>query len=403
MLFSSWLRNWKRSSTTKCRTARKRAAFRPMLEALEARDVPSFGSPISTSVPAGAQVTAQVAADVNGDGKADLIVATNEGIFMALGKANGHFTSFRQYLLAGLPNGSSQTALAVADVNGDGKLDIITASDGGSGGSNVPLTSMSLLPGNGDGTFQAAQGPYWLGMFSTPTSLAVADFNADGRTDFAVSGSGQVTVMFINGTAFSGSTYAVPAIAGGISSTVAARDLNCDGKADLVVADGAGAAFVLLNNGNGSFAAPVAYSAGGDAYSVAVGDVNGDGSLDLMTANAASNSISVLLGNGDGTFGTVRTYAVGGSPSTIAVGDFNKDGTLDIAMAGSEMDVLLNNGDGTFGTAQRVGPAGSDLTVADINGDGFPDLAQIDANGISIDVLLNKADWGGTSGHKGHK
>lgn len=401
MSFSSWLRNRKRFSAIKCRADRERAPFHPVLEALDARDVPSFGTPISTSLPVGAHATAQAATDVNGDGKADLVVATNEGVFVMLGKGNGHFTSFRQYILAGVASGSSVTAVAVADINGDGKLDIIAASDGGSGTSNVPLTSISLLPGNGDGTFQAAQGPYLLGMWSDPTSLVVADFNGDGRPDIAASGAGQVAVLF-NGS-WGGVTYTVPAWAGAVSSAVAAGNLNGDGKPDLVVADGAGAAFVLLNNGNGSFAAPVAFAAEGDAAWVAVGDVNGDGKLDLVTANAASNSVSVLLGNGDGTFGTARTYAVGGSASSIVVGDFNKDGTLDIATAGTEMDILLNNGDGTFGIAQKVGPAGSHVIVGDFNGDGFPDLAQIDASGVSIDVVLNKADWTGTGGHNGHK
>ena len=85
----------------------------------------------------------------------------------------------------------------------------------------------------------------------------------------------------------------------------------------------------------------------------------------------------------------------------MAVGDFNHDGKLDIVTTGAEMDVLLNNGNGTFGTAQKAGPAGSNVIVADFNGDGFPDLAQIDPSGSSIHVLLNNGNW--PSGHKGHK
>src|SRR5262249_45573274 len=107
---------------------------------------------------------------------------------------------------------------------------------------------------------------------------------------------------------------------------------------------------------------------------------------------------SVLLGNGDGTFAAPQTYALPGSANSIALGDFNQDGTLDIATTGPEIDVLLNNGNGTFGAAQNEGPAGSSVLVADFNGDGFPDLAQSDAAGGTIDVLLNNADW---SKHKG--
>src|SRR5262249_57538896 len=105
-------------------------------------------------------------------------------------------------------------------------------------------------------------------------------------------------------------------------------------------------------------------------------------------------------GKGPGPLGAGRYYGGGGGAS-VAVGDFNHDGKLDIVTTGAETDVLLNNGDGTFGTAQKVGPAGKSVVAADFNGDGFPDLAQIDPSGTSIDVLVNKADW--TTGGKGHK
>jgi hypothetical protein len=191
---------------------------------------------------------------------------------------------------------------------------------------------------------------------------------------------------------------------------VAVGDFNGDGKPDLAVtAPFSSTVWVLPNNGGGSgtFGTGQQFAVGGPPTALAVGDFNGDGKPDLavtvVTSSGATTSygVSVLQNLGGGTFAAARTYAVGGSATSIAVGDFNKDGKLDIVTTGTEMDLLLNNGYGTFGAAQKVGPAGSQVVVADFNGDGFPDLAQIDASGADIDLLLSGT--GQTSGTKGHK
>src|SRR5262249_36423764 len=122
-----------------------------------------------------------------------------------------------------------------------------------------------------------------------------------------------------------------------------------------------------------------------------------------------SYGVSVFqnLGKGDGTFGAAQTYTLVGSANSVAIADFNKDGKLDIATAGAEMDVLLNKGDNTFGAAQKVGPAGNHLGVADINGDGFVDLAQIHTTEIpgvyGIDLVINLGDGQGPVATKRHK
>jgi hypothetical protein len=232
------------------------------------------------------------------------------------------------------------------------------------------------------------------------TSYIIGDFGAT-ISSVALAGDGDLVAATTVGAvyvaspeSFGGSAwgygpgqfYAV----GGSPTAVALGDFNRDGNFDIVTANANGTASVLLNNGNDTFATAQNYAVAGPANSVAVGDFNRDGKLDIVTANA-NGTVSVLLNNG--TFATAQNYAVAGPANSVAVGDFNHDGFLDVVTTGAEMDLLLNNGNGTFAAYQQVGPAGSSVVAADFNGDGFPDLAQIDASQANIDVVLNNADW----------
>jgi hypothetical protein len=396
MSFSTWLRNLTSSHDPRGPGQHRPAAprFQPQLDALEDRCLPSFGNPITTAV---YQPTAlMVTADVNGDGKPDLITLSNSAdVEVWLGKGNGHFSYYRQLIIGGT---NTPTALAVADVNGDGKLDIITANDPGDGAFFGATPSISVFLGNGNGTFQSARTSFVLP--SDSYSLAVGDFNGDGRIDIVAAGYNSVTVVpnyniYGGGYFTSAQTYTFAPYTALAPSSVAVGDFNGDGKPDIAAtAYYDGTVNVLLNKGDGSgtFLAAQPYAAGGIAAALAVGDFNGDGKLDLVVANDSNNTVSVLMNNGDGTFGAAQSYAVGGAAMSVAVGDFNHDGKLDIVVAGAEMDVLLNNGTGTFATAQKVGPAGGDVVVGDFNGDGWLDLAQLDYS-VGIEVLLNKADW----------
>src|SRR5207302_966492 len=141
--------------------------------------------------------------------------------------------------------------------------------------------------------------------------------------------------------------------------SVAVGDFNGDGRSDLAVANRGvlvsdpGSISILLGKGDGTFAAAVNYAASANPYSVAVGDFNGDGKSDLAVANV-SGDLSILLGNGDGTFAAAVNYATGRSPVSVAVGDFNGDGKSDLAVANSDSDniaILVGNGNGTFAAA----------------------------------------------------
>jgi FG-GAP-like repeat len=223
-----------------------------------------------------------VTADVNRDGKADLIVAQRGSVsgVVLLGRGDGHFTASSSWGVS-LGNYSVST-LAVADVNGDGKLDIVTGDDASNVGNGIGGVSVFL--GNGTGGFSYSQ--TYGGLVGTPESIAVSDVNGDGRPDIVVAGYWDGVDVLMNG----GNNFPVQSYNGfGLESTgdanlVAAADVNGDTKPDIVVIVGT-QANVLLDTGTGTFGAAEPYDLGGAPGSVTLGDVNGDGHVDIVTAN----------------------------------------------------------------------------------------------------------------------
>jgi len=303
--------------------------------------------------------------------------------------------------------------VAVTDLNGDGKPDLVVTNycqswnQYGCNGEG----EVSVLLGNGDGTFQPAV-IYSTGAYNAE-SVAVGDVNGDGTPDVVVANAcqtpgefhcvgetGAVSVLlgYGDGTFQPAVVYSS---GGNYAFSVAIGDLTGDGVPDIVVANGAldngyPSVAVLIGNGDGTFQPAVAYSTGGEqTNSVAIGDVNGDGIPDLIVANfqqsqSAEGEVAVLLGNGDGTFQPAVTYDAGGEYSySVALGDLRGDGILDVVVAnsvpGGAVDVLLGNGDGTFqpavpylGHGLTPGGASGSLAIGDVNGDGILDLAVVE-------------------------
>ncbi len=373
-----------------------------VLALLAAASVPAqFNAAPGSPFAVGSAPRSVAAADFNGDGKPDFVTANSNGDSVAifLGNGSGGFTA-----ASGSPFavGTNPRSVAVGDFNGDGKPDLVTA--------NFSGNNVTVLLGNGAGGFTAAPGsPFAAG--TNPQSVAVGDFNGDGRFDIVVANSGDNTITVLLGDGSGGFAAAPgsPFAVGASPASIALGDFNANGKLDIVTANsGDNTITVLLGNGTGGFAAAGGspFAVGANPVSVSAGDFNGDGKLDIVTANSGDNTVTELFGDGSGGFAAALAspFAVGTNPSSLAVADFNGDGSLDIVTVnagGNTVAELLGNGTGGFtpatGSPFAVGTNPSSVTVADFNADGKADLAIANLNDNTVVVLLNTLHHRGES------
>jgi len=357
------------------------------------------GATLASSPAAGSSPNSVAVADVSGDGVPDLVIANNgstgtNGLSVLFGNGNGTFQTAVNY-----STGSGPYAVAIADFNGDGYPDIAVADENSD--------TLTILLNNGTGQFTVGTSPATGHM---PISVVAGDFNGDGIVDLAVSnnnltGPGSVSILIGNGNG----TFQ-PAVSYAVHNQptqIVAGDFNGDGIMDLAVADAAPTAndvSILLGNGDGMFTVQSTYPAvGTHPNSLAVGDFNGDGNLDLAVANITSQNVTILLGNGNGTFiNELASPATGVTPFAIAAGDFNSDGKQDLvaANAGSNtVSYFAGNGDGTFhaGSSFSTGSDPTGLAAGDFNGDGKLDIVTANSFTNDASVLLNASTVSATA------
>jgi hypothetical protein len=302
-----------------------------------------------------------VTGDIDGDGDVDFVTANagSNNVSVFLNDGRGHFTQ-----AAGSPvaAGLNDRALALGDLNGDGKLDIVTA--------NASINTLAVLLGDGAGGFIAAPGsPIATG--SVPFDLTLGDFNGDHVLDIAVTnaGSNTVSILLNNGHGQFTNAAGSPVAVGSIPRGVASGDLDGDGDTDLAVVNSSNNnVSILLNDGHGAFTnatgSPVA-TGGSVPFAVKLADVDGDHDLDMLVTNASSNTVSVLINDGHASFTSDigSPFATGGnSPRDVTTGDFDEDGDLDMVVSNTNSSTVTTLTNTT--ATQTTGTTGDDSFTA---------------------------------------
>jgi len=307
---------------------------------LEDRSLPSFLAPVNW--PAATNPAAVAVGNFNSGTVPDMVVAnwSDSSVSVLIGNGDGTFQA-----PINSATGTNPGSIAVGDFNGDGKMDVATANGG----------DVSVLIGNGNGTFQA---PVNISVGDSPSSVATGDFNGDGKIDLGVTSNtwnpgwwgyygyypgwydGRASVLIGNGAG----SFAPPSatyLGTGFHSGAAAEDFNGDGRDDFATGNlDYGSVAVAIASTTGTLQGASYYNGGWGDGSVAAADISGDGKADIVTANRWGDNVSVLLGDGLGGFAATQYYAAGVNPVAVALGDFNAAG------GDGKVDIAVSTGSG---------------------------------------------------------
>ncbi|MBX7144027.1 MAG: FG-GAP-like repeat-containing protein [Oligoflexia bacterium] len=327
----------------------------------------------------GANVSKIRTGDLNQDGYQDLVgIEPGSTISVRLGNGDGTFRNAVTY------SAGAYEDVQIGDVNNDGTLDLVAASN-----------DFKVFLGNGDGTFRNGQTGIFTDAGNTVHSIALKDFNGDGRLDIAA-GDGQnllVNAGTSNGGFSSSSMYSTPVFGSALDiRDIKVGDFDGDGKSDIVVAgDSASSAFVLFGNGNGLFTSALEIALNGaNSTEIAVGDLNNDGRSDIVVGQVNNTDYFTIKTNRTAN----AAVTIGGPGFNVAISDLNGDGKLDVIGAdGAGIELIAGNGNGTFAAASNYySTAAEYFGAADFNGDGVTDLLSTDGGGTGTALLTNSSD-----------